>query len=147
MVKGDPLLVIVYEQQKYSFEDEEKLQKFLKNPVKYAKATLPVKMPAPNDPIPLHSLAKMEDSITFMEQQLGTIVTKALREVSENRMKYPTLTVKETMLKLFSIFLKTYNQANTEYTKKKYEEKLKLFIQRCEISEEIHDLYQEKCNT
>jgi hypothetical protein len=51
---------------------------------------------------------------------LGQIVTKALREVSENRLKYPTLSVKETMLKLFALYLKTENPANTEFMKKKY---------------------------
>lgn len=48
-----------------------------------------------------------------MEQALGSIVTKGLREVSENRLKYPNLSVKETMLKLFALFLKAENPANT----------------------------------
>ena len=86
----------------------------------------------------------MPDSITFMEQALGSIVTKALREVSENRLKYPTLSVKETMLKLFALYLKTENPANTEHMKKKYSEKMKLFIQRCELPEEIFDLAKER---
>lgn len=101
-------------------------------------------MPPSKDKISLYNLQKMEDSIIFMEQALGTIVTKALREVSENRLKYPTLSVKETMLKLFALYLKTENPANTEFMKKKYAEKMKLFIERCEMPEEIHDLAQEK---
>ena len=86
----------------------------------------------------------MEDSISFMEQALGSIVTKALREVSENRLKYPTLSLKETMLKLFSLYLKTENPANTQYMKSKYAEKMKDFIKKCELPEEIYDLAEEK---
>lgn len=79
-----------------------------------------------------------------MEQALGQIVTRGLREVSENRLKYPTLSLKETMLKLFALFLKTENPANTESMKRKYAAKMKQFIQRCELPEEIYDLAMEK---
>ena len=79
-----------------------------------------------------------------MEQALGSIVTKALREVSDNRLKFPTLSLKETMLKCFALYLKTENPANTAYMKQKYAEKMKEFIKRCELPEEIYDLAQEK---
>lgn len=67
----------------------------------------------------------MEDSIAFMEQSLGQVVTRGLREVSENRFKHPHMSVKETMLKLFAMFLKAENPANTEYMTKKYRNKIK----------------------
>ena len=79
-----------------------------------------------------------------MEQALGSIATKALREVSDNRLKYPTISIKETMLKLFSLYLKTENPANTENMRRKYAAKMKQFIQRCELPEEIYDLAIEK---
>ena len=105
--KGDPALLVIYREDKYIFESEFKLQRFLANPTKYSKATLPVKMPPPEDKVSLHNLQRMEDSISFMEQALGQVVTRGLREVSENRLKYPSLSLKETMLKLFALFLKT----------------------------------------
>lgn len=76
-------------------------------------------MPPAEDKISLFNLQKQEDSITFMEQALGTIVTQGLREVGDNRIKYPTLSCKETMLKLFALYLKFANPANTEYKKQK----------------------------
>ena len=79
-----------------------------------------------------------------MEQALGQVVTRALREVGENRLKYPTLSVKETMLKLFAIFLKAENPANTEYMRQKYRQKMKQFIYRCEVPQELHELSIEK---
>lgn len=142
--KGDAALLIVYREDKYVFDSEFKLQRFLANPFKYSKAALPVKMPPPEDKVSLYNLQKMEDSISFMEQALGHIVTRGLREVSENRLKYPTLSLKETMLKLFALFLKTENPANTESMKRKYAAKMKQFIQRCELPEELYDLAMDK---
>lgn len=142
--KGDTLLLIVFREQRYVFDNEYKLQRFLANPFKYSKASLPVKMPPPEDKISLFNLQKMEDSIAFMEQALGQVVTRGLREVSENRLKHPTMSVKETMLKLFALFLKTENPANTDFMRKKYAGKMKKFIQRCELPEEVFDLATEK---
>jgi len=68
------------------------------------------------------------------------VVTRGLREVGENRLKYPTLTVKETMLKLFAIFLKAENPANTEYMREKYRTKMREFIFRCEVPVELFEL-------
>lgn len=106
VAKGNPLLVVQYKDNRYVFTDEEKLFRFFMEPSKYADAQLPVKMPPTVDPVALVKLQQQEDSITFLEQSLGSIVTRGLREVGENRLKYPSLTVKETMLKLFAMFLK-----------------------------------------
>lgn len=65
--KGDPALLVVYREDKYIFDSEFKLQRFLANPFKYSRATLPVKMPPPEDKVSLYNLQKMEDSISFME--------------------------------------------------------------------------------
>lgn len=65
--KGDPSLLVIYKEDKYVFDSEFKLQRFLSNPFKYCKASLPVKMPPPDDKVSLFNLQKMEDSISFME--------------------------------------------------------------------------------
>lgn len=101
-------------------------------------------MPAPKDNVLLYQLQKQDESITFMEQALGTSVTRALREVGDNRLKYPTLSVKDTMLKLFAIFLKAENPANTDYMREKYQAKMRQFIHRCEVPQELHELSREK---
>ena len=72
------------------------------------------------------------------------MVTKGLREIGEQRLKYPTLTVKETMLKLFAIFLKTENPANTEHMKEKYMAKMRKFLEKCSVPEELAELAKEK---
>jgi adenylate/nucleoside-diphosphate kinase len=119
LVRGDQMLIISYRENKFTFASEFKLQKFFQQPQRYHKVNLPVKMPPNDDKVGLFSLHKLDDSITFMEQALGTIVTQGLREVGDNRIKYPTLSCKETMLKLFALYLKFANPANTEHKKKK----------------------------
>ncbi len=48
------------------------------------------------------------------------------------------------MLKLFAIFLKAENPANTAYMREKYRNKMKEFIYRCEVPQELHELSLEK---
>ena len=144
LVPGNPILVISYKGDKWSFCSEEKLQKFAMTPQRYSKTKLPDKIPPEDKPVYLHNLQKEENSVTFLEQALGSVVTKGLREIGEQRLKYPTLTVKETMLKLFAIFLKTENPANTEHMKQKYMEKMQTFLERCTVPEELSELAEEK---
>mmetsp|Transcript_10632 Transcript_10632/g.17867 ORF Transcript_10632/g.17867 Transcript_10632/m.17867 type:complete len:146 (-) Transcript_10632:298-735(-) len=101
-------------------------------------------MPPHEDPVSLYSLQASDESTTFMEQALGSIVTRGLREVSENRLKYPNISVKETMLKLFALFLKAENPANTKFMNEKYRARMKQFIENCELAEEISDLTEER---
>jgi len=144
LVKGNPLLVVSFKGEKFTFCSEEKLQKFLLSTSRYSKTKLPVKIPPEEKPILLYNLQKEENSVTFLEQALGSVVTKGLREIGEQRLKYPTLTVKETMLKLFAIFLKKSNPANTEHMKQKYSNKMKAFLEKCTVPEELNDLAEEK---
>lgn len=71
-------------------------------------------------------------------------MTLGLREVGESRLKYPTMSIKETSLKLFALFIKAENPANTAYMKEKYEQKCKDFLEVCTIMEELHELAEEK---
>ena len=110
----------------------------------YSKAKLPVKIPPEVKPVSLFNLQREENSVTFLEQALGSVVTKGLREIGETRLKYPTLSVKETMLKLFAIFLKTENPANSEFMKQKYRKKMEDFLEKCTVPEELNDLAKKK---
>ncbi len=149
--KGYQLSVVNYKDSRYIFVSEEKASRFFLNPSRYHSVQLPVKMPPPKDNVLLHALyqkgtneTELDASKPYMEQALGSIVTRALREVGTNRLKYPTLSVKETMLKLFAIFLKAENPANTEYMRTKYHEKMQRFIYRCEVPTELYELSLEK---
>lgn len=144
VVAGDPLLLVYYKERKFLFASEKKLQAFLRRPGTYVSVELPTKMPPQNDPVCLADLQTAESSTVFIEQALGSIVTKGLREVSENRLKHPNMSVKETMLKLFALYLKADNPANTDYMREKYSRRMKEFVGNCEMAEELHALAEEK---
>ena len=67
----------------FSFCSEEKLSKFIAQVSRYSKVKLPVKIPPEEKPVPLYNLQKEENSVTFLEQALGSVVTKGLREIGE----------------------------------------------------------------
>ena len=81
--KGNAILVVGFKGEKFCFTSEEKLQKFVLQPSRYAKTKLPVKIPPDNRPVYLHNMQKEENSVTFLEQALGSVVTKGLREIGE----------------------------------------------------------------
>lgn len=143
-MKGEHLILVNFKDQRYVFETQEKAIKFMCDPSRYSGVQLPVKMPPAKDSVSLFGLLKKETSIIFMEQALSSVVTRGLREVGENRLKYPTLSCKETMLKLFAIFLKAENPANTEHMREKYRQKMQEFIFKCEVPSELYELSQDK---
>lgn len=144
VVKGYQLYLAYYKDSKFIFDTPQKLIRFTSNPVRYAKVSLPVKMPPINEKITLLSFTENDDAIAFLEQSVGAIATRALLEITSCRMKYPTLSVKETALKLFAMFLKANNPSNTEYTKKKYQKKIRTFVDRCELPHTIYKLKKKK---
>lgn len=83
LLKGDPLLMVSFEEEKYIMASEEKLQRFYANPSRYFNVKLPVRIPAEEKPVLLYNLQKEDNSITFLEQALGSVVTKGLREIGE----------------------------------------------------------------
>lgn len=142
--KGYQLYLVFYKENKFIFENPRKLVRFLANPVRYSKVTLPVKMPPINEKISLMSFTELEDSVPFLEQSIGSIATRALLEVTSCRMKYPTLSVKETALKLFALFLKANSPSNNEFMRKKYQKKVKTFVERCNLPARIQKMNQKE---
>lgn len=78
------------------------------------------------------------NSIPFLEEALGQVLTSGLMEIANSRYKYPTLSIRETGLKLLALYLKTHNPNNTKYMARKYREKMKKFIDDCEIPSRIY---------
>jgi adenylate/nucleoside-diphosphate kinase len=144
MEQGNQVLIVKFDNKNFVFANTEKARKFVTYPHRYFKTQLPVKMPPKKESVGLYQLSKQEKSITFLEQALGSCVTKGLREVGESRLKYPTLSIKETSLKLFALFLKCENPANTAYMKQKYMQRCQDFLEICTISEELFELADEK---
>ena len=58
-------------------------------------------------------------------------------ELSNNRIKYPYLNVRETSLKYLALYLKANNPHNNDYAKKKYAEILNEFIKNSKLPFEL----------
>lgn len=144
IIKGYQLYLVTRNnfslENKFIFETPQKMMRFLANPVRYSKVSLPVKMPPITEKISLLSFSELEDSVPFLEQSIGAIATRGLLEITSCRLKYPTLSVKETALKLFAMFLKANNPSNSEYMRKKSMSKMKMFVERCNLPNKIYKL-------
>ncbi|XP_039207110.1 adenylate kinase 9 isoform X2 [Crotalus tigris] len=129
LVPGNIEYAVLYRKKLYIFENEEKLQKFMRKPEKYWKLTLPHKLPPLKEPILLTALPLTG----YLEQGVATALIKAMNAVGCLKPKFPFLTVKRTALLFIAYHLKAYNPNSPDYIRKKYKMKLERFIDHCEL--------------
>ena len=139
LVRGNPTLLVTYNDKVFCFKNVQLREKFMKRPQKYEKTKLPVKIPPKPDNFVNFVLEEFETSVGFLDQMLGQVIIKALLEVGTQKLMYPSLSIKETALKHFSLFLKANNPANTKFQNEKYSKKLWEFKQKCRIQREIYE--------
>ena len=139
--KSYSLFMTEYNDQLWTFASYENLLKFQKDPERYCSAQLPVKMPPQKEKV---YLGELSNSISYLEQSVGKVVTRAMLEVGANRVKYPGLSIKETSLKLFAILLKADNPSNTAFMKDKYQERIREFLERCKLPSVIYKLNKKR---
>ncbi len=136
--KGDPLALCKYKGVTFALASHIAANKMLEMPAKYESVKLPPKLPVTKQKVSLSELAASPNSIPFLEETLGQLLTNGMLEIGSNRHKYPTLSVKETGLKLFALYLKANNSNNTPYMAKKYKERMRQFIEDCELAPRIY---------
>ncbi|XP_053568148.1 adenylate kinase 9 [Bombina bombina] len=129
LVPGHIENAVEYKEKIYFFENEEKLQKFMRLPEKYWNQELPRKLPPKKEPILLTSLPLTG----YLEQGAATALIKALNDVGALKPKYPFLSVKRSALLYIAYHLKAYNHRNSDYVRKKYKKKLDQFVDHCEL--------------
>ena len=139
LVKGNPTLLVSFSEKVFCFKNVAQREKFMKRPQKYEKTKLPVKIPPKPDNLVNFILEEFETSVGFLDQMLGQVIIKALLEVGTQKLMFPSLSVKETALKHFALFLKAWNPANTGYQKEKYSKKLWDFKQKCLVQRELYE--------
>ena len=57
----------------------------------------------------MKKIAKRNDCTAFLEHHLGNILMKVLAQLGYRRLKYPTISSKETALKFLALSLKATN--------------------------------------
>uniref|UniRef100_A0A8C3FGM5 Adenylate kinase 9 n=2 Tax=Chrysemys picta bellii TaxID=8478 RepID=A0A8C3FGM5_CHRPI len=129
LVPGTIEYAVEYRDKLYIFENEEKLQKFMRLPEKYWNQKLPHKLPPIKEPVLLTALPLTG----YLEQGIATALIKAMNEVGCLKPKFPFLSVKKTALLFVAYHLKAYNPRSSEYVRKKYKRKLEQFIDHCDL--------------
>ncbi|XP_026522287.1 adenylate kinase 9 [Notechis scutatus] len=129
LVPGNIEYAVLYRKKLYIFENEEKLQRFMRKPEKYWNLTLPHKLPPLKEPIVLTALPLTG----YLEQGVATALIKAMNAVGCLKPKFPYLSVKRTALLFIAYHLKAYNPNSPNYIRKKYKMKLERFIDHCEL--------------
>jgi adenylate/nucleoside-diphosphate kinase len=69
---------------------------------------------------------------------------RVLAQLGYRRLKYPTVSSKETALKFLAISLKASNPNKDEKYREKYKEKLDKFIKHCNYSQDLKNEYERK---
>nr|XP_025040518.1 adenylate kinase 9 isoform X3 [Pelodiscus sinensis] len=129
LVPGTTEYAVEYRDKLYIFENEEKLQKFMRLPEQYWNQKLPHKLPPIKEPFLLTALPLTG----YLEQGIATALIKAMNEVGCLKPKFPFLSVKKTALLFVAYHLKAYNPRSSEYVRKKYKRKLEQFIDHCAL--------------
>ncbi|XP_076819346.1 adenylate kinase 9-like isoform X2 [Clavelina lepadiformis] len=129
LVEGNSDLVVEYKEKLYIFQNEEKLEKFMKMPSKYSNLKLPNKLPPKKQPTDIVGLPMLG----YLEQGAATSVIKALTAVGCLKPKYPFLSVQRSSLLYVACHLKAFSPKNSGYIRKKYRKQLDQFEEKCRL--------------
>ncbi|XP_006157047.1 adenylate kinase 9 [Tupaia chinensis] len=129
LVPGSINYAVEYRDRIYICESKQKLQKFLRSPLKYWDQKLPHKLPPLKEPIFLTSLPLPG----YLEQGIATSLIKAMNAAGCLKPKFPFLSVRKSALLYIALHLKAFNPKGSEYTRKKYKKKMDQFVERCEL--------------
>uniref|UniRef100_A0A2K5QYS6 Adenylate kinase 9 n=1 Tax=Cebus imitator TaxID=2715852 RepID=A0A2K5QYS6_CEBIM len=129
LVPGSINCALEYRNRIYICENKEKLQKFLRSPLKYWEQKLPYKLPPLREPILLTSLPLPG----YLEQGIATSLIKAMNSAGCLKPKFPFLSIRRSALLYIALHLKAFNPKGSEYTRKKYKRKMEQFMERCEL--------------
>ncbi|XP_063088089.1 adenylate kinase 9 isoform X2 [Cavia porcellus] len=129
LVPGNSNFAVEYRDHLYICENKEKLQKFLRSPLKYWDQRLPHKLPPLKEPMILTSLPLPG----YLEQGIATSLIKAMNAAGCMKPKFPFLSIRRSALLYIAFHLKAFNPRSSEYTRKKYKKKMEQFMERCEL--------------
>ncbi|XP_033613419.1 adenylate kinase 9 isoform X2 [Fukomys damarensis] len=129
LVPGNSNYAVEYRDRIYICENKEKLQKFLRLPLKYWDQKLPHKLPPLKEPMNLTSLPLPG----YLEQGIATSLIKAMNAAGCMKPKFPFLSIRRSALLYVAFHLKAFNPRGSEYTRKKYKKKMEQFMERCEL--------------
>ena len=134
---GKLAYAVKYSGKYYKFLSMDNVKKFKENPNKYINLELPVRKVNKEDNEFAEKQISFNNTVNFLEFTFGSLITKGMLELSNNRIKYPYLNVRESSLKYLALYLKANNPHNNDYAKKKYAEILNEFIKNSKLPFEL----------
>ncbi|KAI9101243.1 hypothetical protein DFS34DRAFT_592129 [Phlyctochytrium arcticum] len=129
IIPGSSDLVVEYAGKLYAMSDSEALESFTRTPWAFSNLSLPKKLPPPRAPIQTTSLPLAG----YLEQTVASTLTSALEAVGRKRPKYPYWSSDRSAIEYLAVWLKAHNPASREWVRKGYEERLKTFLEQCEM--------------
>ena len=136
LIKGNVMVLVAYKNKVYTCYDVESRGRFMRKPQHYSEVILTKEM-LPKEPHRVKHPEEYENDIEYLEDYLGEAVYKAMLDLGDNRLCYPTLSLRETALKYFAIYLKASNPKNTPYLNAKYARMMAAFKADCKLPEII----------
>ena len=147
LTKASKHLSLIAFNKLFCFSSIRAMRIFFKNPTAFRNTTLP-------DKIAVHPITSVETSSTqehakphlvepdlqgYLQNELSRLIVKALNQASKFRLKYPTISVESTSLKLVALCLKSSNPNVSEEVRTKYKDKMKVFISDCLLANQVYE--------
>jgi adenylate/nucleoside-diphosphate kinase len=140
LVKGNRHLSLLNKNSLFFFSSIKAMRTFFKNPYAFSSVRLPEKIKVGIEKSEvLKEAAAKSDLQTYIHNELSKLIVKALNHASKFRLKYPTISVHSTALKLVALCLKASNPQSSEAEKISYQQKIKDFISDCMLAQQIKD--------
>jgi adenylate/nucleoside-diphosphate kinase len=140
LVKGSRHLSLVAYNNLYCFSSIKAMRTYFKNPAAFLAVRLPDKIPVePERKEFTKEFSDKSDLQTYIHNELSKLIVKALNQASKFRLKYPTLSVHSTALKLVALCLKASNPNSPESERQRYQHKIKEFIADCLLAQQVKE--------
>jgi len=130
VLPGRPELVVSYAGLHFTFADEAKVDRFMRNPVPFTKLKLPTKLPPRKDDdfdVNLLPLAG------YLEHSVVKALTDGLISLGTCKPVFPYMGTKESAMKYLALYLRAHNGANSQLSQGRHSANFKAYVECCDM--------------
>jgi hypothetical protein len=139
VVPGKKNLSLVAFNKMYCFSSLKAMSAFFKNPSAFLSLKLPDKVKV-TECLDAERISKQKGDLTaYVQNELSKLIVKAMNQLSKLRIKYPTISVQSTALKMMALCLKSSNPNKPEEYRQKYRNRMKTFVADCLLAKQIDE--------
>ncbi|KAI3381549.1 hypothetical protein SNEBB_008710 [Seison nebaliae] len=130
LVLGNNNFAAEYNNGFHCFASEIQREKFMKTPWKYINLLVPKKLP----PTKVELCLKDLPTLGYLEQTVANAIGKALFRVGRLKPKHPFMSTTQSALYYLAYQLQAGNENTSEWKRKKYRNKIKMFENNCSLT-------------